>query len=122
VQVVLDCAQIAALLLSLDLLLLLPDWAARGMAFALITQMQTWEWIAFECLLPAGSAASAAVVQTILILLLPSKHARLYACMSVVFSLFLPDLPGAVLLYFVLCVPVFTRSICCTVAVEARGD
>jgi hypothetical protein len=84
---VLDGAQIAALLLSLDLVLLLPDWAAHGMAFALITQMQTWQWMAFECLLPAGSAASAAVVQTILVLLLPGEllHTALGpACIAVV--------------------------------------
>lgn len=74
-QVVLDGTQIGALLLSLDLVLLLPDWAARGMAFALVTQMQTWQWVAFECLLPADSAASAAVVQTVLVLLLPGEHA-----------------------------------------------
>uniref|UniRef100_A0A383W6K3 Right handed beta helix domain-containing protein n=1 Tax=Tetradesmus obliquus TaxID=3088 RepID=A0A383W6K3_TETOB len=77
VQVVLDGTQIGALLLSLDLVLLLPDWAARGMAFALVTQMQTWQWVAFECLLPADSAASAAVVQTVLVLLLPGMYAAM---------------------------------------------
>jgi hypothetical protein len=34
-QVLLDTAQLAALLLSLDLALLLPDWAAAGVSVVL---------------------------------------------------------------------------------------
>lgn len=70
---VLDGAQIAAVVLGQDLLLLTPDWVAAGLSAVLITQANTWQWVPFECLLPAGSAASGAAVQTVLVMLLPCE-------------------------------------------------
>jgi hypothetical protein len=73
IQVMLDTAQLAAVLLSLDLALLLPDWAAAGASAILMSQATTWQWVPFECLLPSGSAASGAVLQSALVMLLPGK-------------------------------------------------
>ncbi|WIA29338.1 hypothetical protein OEZ86_011843 [Tetradesmus obliquus] len=70
-QVLLDAAQVAAVLLSLDLVLLVPDWAAQGLAGVLLTQAHTWQYVPFECLIPGGSQASAAVAQTVAVMLLP---------------------------------------------------
>jgi hypothetical protein len=71
---VLDAAQLAAVLLSLDLATLLPDWAAAGLSAVLMTQATTWQWVPFECLVPGSSAASGAVLQAILVMLLPGEH------------------------------------------------
>ncbi|KAF6262549.1 hypothetical protein COO60DRAFT_1624944, partial [Scenedesmus sp. NREL 46B-D3] len=70
-QVVLDGAQIAAVLLSLDLLFLVPDWAAKGLAGAVLTQAHTWQYVPFECLISGRSESSAALAQTVLVALLP---------------------------------------------------
>jgi hypothetical protein len=70
----LDTAQLAAVLLSLDLALLLPDWAAAGVSAVLMTQATTWQWVPFECVLPGSSAASGAVFQSVLVMLLPGEH------------------------------------------------
>lgn len=70
-QVILDAAQIAAVLLSLDLVYFLPDWTVTGMSAVLITQATTWQWMAVDCLLPGHSAASGAVLEAVLVLLLP---------------------------------------------------
>jgi hypothetical protein len=72
-QVMLDTAQLAAVLLSLDLALLLPDWAAAGVSAVLMTQATTWQWVAFECLVPGSSGASGAVLQSVLVMLLPGE-------------------------------------------------
>lgn len=72
-QVVLDTAQVAAVILSQDLLWHLPDWAAAGLSGLIITQATSWQWVPVDCLLPAGSHASGAVVQVMLVLLLPCE-------------------------------------------------
>jgi hypothetical protein len=72
-QVLLDFAQIAAVILSQDLMWLLPDWVAAGLSALLMTQANTWQWVAFECLLPSYSPASGAVFQAILVMLLPGE-------------------------------------------------
>jgi hypothetical protein len=69
----LDTAQLAVLLLSLDLVLLLPEWAVTGTSAVLMSQATSWQWVPFECLLPGESAASGAVLQSILVMLLPGK-------------------------------------------------
>lgn len=70
----LDGAQVAAVLLSLDLMYHIPNWAATTLSALLLTQANTWQYVPFECLIPGSSAASAAVVQTVLVTLLPRKQ------------------------------------------------
>jgi hypothetical protein len=72
-QVILDASQLAAVLLSLDMLLMLPDWAARGFSAAIMTQATTWQWVPFDCLMPGTVRASGAVAQTYVALLLPGE-------------------------------------------------
>jgi len=72
-QVVLDNTQIAAVILSQDLMWHLPDWAVHALSGMLMTQASTWQWVPFDCLLPDSSAASAAAVQAVLVMLLPSE-------------------------------------------------
>jgi hypothetical protein len=72
-QVVLDGAQIAAVLLSMDLMFLAPDWAAKALTGVLLTQAHTWQYVPFECLIPGRSESSAAVAQVVLVMLLPSE-------------------------------------------------
>jgi len=50
-QVVLDTAQLVAVILSQDLLWKLPDWAAAGLSGVIITQATSWQWVPFDCLL-----------------------------------------------------------------------
>jgi hypothetical protein len=72
-QVVLDNTQIAAVILSQDLMWHLPDWAVHALSGMLMTQASTWQWVPFDCLLPGCSAVSAAAVQAVLVMLLPSE-------------------------------------------------
>jgi hypothetical protein len=72
-QVVLDTAQVAAVILSQDLLWQLPDWTAAGLSGLIITQATSWQWVPFDCLLPGMSQASGAVVQVMMVLLLPCE-------------------------------------------------
>ena len=73
-QVMLDTSQLAAVLLSLDLALLLPGWAAAGVSALIMSQATTWQWVAFECLIPGSSALSGAVLQLVLVMLLPGEN------------------------------------------------
>jgi hypothetical protein len=73
--VVLDGWQLAAIVLSADLLLNLPNGIAQGLSAALITQQTTWQWVPFDCLLGPNTGASGAAVQSLLVMLLPCKHA-----------------------------------------------
>lgn len=88
-QVVLDCGQVAALVLAQDLTWLLPGWAVTGMSAALVTQSNTWQWVPFDCLLPVSSPSSGAAVQSLLIMVLPGEASRA-ACGDVHVSLHAP--------------------------------
>ncbi|WIA13549.1 hypothetical protein OEZ85_007118 [Tetradesmus obliquus] len=70
-QVLLDGAQIAALILTQDLMFRVPAWAAVGLSAVLLTQHSTWQWVAFECLLPGSSKASGVAVQAMVVMMLP---------------------------------------------------
>ncbi len=75
----LDAGQIAAVLTSLDLLYVLPDWAATSLSAVLVTQANTWQWVSHDCLLPGSSDVSGAVLQLVMAILLPGKG-QLQAC------------------------------------------
>jgi hypothetical protein len=45
----------------------------HGLLAVLFTQASTWQWVAFKCLIPGYSAASGAVLQSILVMLLPGE-------------------------------------------------
>jgi len=60
-------------ILSQDLLWQLPDWTAAGLSGLIITQATSWQWVPFDCLLPGMSQASGAVVQVMMVLVLPCE-------------------------------------------------
>jgi hypothetical protein len=76
-QVLLDGAQIAALILTQDLMFRVPAWTAVGLSAVLLTQSSTWQWVAFECLLPGSSKASGIAVQAMIVMLMPGKRSAM---------------------------------------------
>jgi hypothetical protein len=79
-QVLLDGAQIAALILTQDLMFRVPAWVAVGLSSVLLTQASTWQWVAFDCLLLSSSKASGTAVQAMVVMLLPGKRETGQCC------------------------------------------
>eukprot|EP00775_Hariotina_reticulata_P007554 gene7554-7763_t len=100
-QVVLDTAQVAAVILSQDLLWLLPDWTAAGLSGVVITQATTWQWMPFDCLLPGWAAVSGAVLQMMLVMLLPSLYVEPFSTTAAL---------AVAVVYVVVLVPVLRRQ------------
>eukprot|EP00775_Hariotina_reticulata_P004279 gene4279-4533_t len=71
--VVMDSAQIAEVVLSQNLLLGIPDAAAAGLSAVIVTQVNTWQWVPFECLFGQDSSVAGAAVQSVVVMLLPGE-------------------------------------------------
>eukprot|EP00775_Hariotina_reticulata_P009186 gene9186-9352_t len=70
-QMLLDCLQVVAVVLALNVMWRTPDWLPAALSGLLITQQHTWQWVSLDCLLPAELLLSPAVFNSIGVILLP---------------------------------------------------
>jgi hypothetical protein len=62
-------------------------WCCLVSAAAAAVHAIIWQWVAFECLIPGHSAASGAVLQSVLVMLLPGELLLLWRLIYLVSTL-----------------------------------
>lgn len=70
----LDCLQVVAVVLALDVMWRTPDWLPAALSGLLVTQQHTWQWVSLDCLLPAELLLSPAVFNSIGVMVLPGER------------------------------------------------